>query len=79
LLVTQLPIPKFKSKVDMLKAKVLNENGMFQKKPSELRGDLKKDMDLIVQKALAKNLDQRYATCRDFIADLEQYRDNYLT
>lgn len=79
MIVTQLPIPKFKSKVDMLKAKVLNENGMFLKKPSELRTELNKDMDLIVQKALAKDLNQRYATCRDFIKDLEQYQDNYLT
>ena len=78
MLVTQLPIPKFKSKVDMLKAKVLNENGMFQKKPSELRTDLNEDMDLIVRKALAKDLNQRYATCRGFIEDLEQYRNNYL-
>ena len=78
MLVTQLPIPKFKSKVDMLKAKVLNENGMFQKKPSELRTDLNEDMDLIVRKALAKDLNQRYATCRGFIKDLEQYRNNYL-
>jgi serine/threonine-protein kinase len=79
MLVTQLPIPKFKSKVDMLKAKVLNENGMFQRKPSELRTGLNKDMDLIIRKALAKDTNQRYATCRDFIKDLEQYRDNYLT
>ena len=79
MLVTQLPIPNFKSKVDMLKAKVLNENGMFQKKPSELRAELNEDMDLIIQKALAKDLNQRYATCRDFIKDLEQYRNNYLT
>ncbi len=79
MLVTQLPIPNFKSKVDMLKAKVLNQNGMFQKKPSELRADLNEDMDLIVQKALAKDLNQRYATCRDFIKDLEQYWNSYLT
>jgi serine/threonine-protein kinase len=79
MLVTQLPIPQYKSKVDMLKAKVLNENGMFQKKPSELRADLNEDMDLIVQKALAKDPNQRYETCQDFIKDLEQYRNNYLT
>jgi serine/threonine-protein kinase len=79
MLVTQLPIPQYKSKVDMLKAKVLNENGMFQKKPSELRADLNEDMDLILQKALAKDPNQRYETCQDFIKDLEQYRNNYLT
>ena len=79
MLVTQLPIPQFKSKVDMLKAKVLNENGMFLKKPSEVRSDLNADMDLIIQKALAKDPNQRYATCRDFIKDLEEYQNNYLT
>jgi len=77
-LVTELPIPKFKTKVDMLKAKVLNKKGIFQKKPSELRAELNQNMDLIVQKALAHDLNQRYATCRDFIKDLEQYRTKYL-
>jgi serine/threonine-protein kinase len=77
-LVPELPLPRFKSKVDMLKVKVMNKNGMFQKKPSELRADLDKDMDVIVQKALARDPDQRYATCREFMKDLEQYQRNHL-
>jgi serine/threonine-protein kinase len=77
-LVPELPIPNFKSKVDMLKVKVMNKNGMFQKKPSELRADLNKDMDLIIQKALAHDPDQRYPTCMDFKKDLEQYQRNHL-
>jgi serine/threonine-protein kinase len=78
LLVTDLPIPKFKSKVSLVKEKVLNKNGIFQKKPSELNPKLKVDMDRIVQKALAHNPDQRYGSCRELIKDLEQYRNNYL-
>ena len=78
LLVTDLPIPKFKSKVSLVKEKVLNKNGIFRKKPSELNPKLNVDMDRIVQKALAHNPDQRYGSCREFIKDLEQYRNNYL-
>ncbi|MGD2269851.1 MAG: serine/threonine-protein kinase [Desulfobacterales bacterium] len=77
-LVPELPLPQFKSKVDMLKVKVMNKNGMFQKKPSELRPDLNKDMDVIIQKALAHDPDQRYPTCREFMKDLEQYQRNHL-
>lgn len=79
MLVPELPIPKFKSNIEMLKTKVLNKNGMFQKKPSELRADLNGDMDLILQKALAHDANNRYTTCREFIEALEQYRSNYLT
>ena len=78
MLVVELPIPKFKSKVSLVKQKVLNKEGIFQKKPSELNPNLKEDMDRIVRKAVAHNPDDRYGTCREFIKDLEQYRDNFL-
>jgi serine/threonine-protein kinase len=78
MLVPELPIPKFKSNIEMLKTKVLNKNGMFQKKPSELQAYLNEDMDLIVQKALAHDVNNRYTTCREFLEALEQYRSNHL-
>ena len=78
MLVVQLPIPKFKSKVSLVKQKVLNKEGIFQKKPSELNPNLKEDMDRIVLKAVAHNPDHRYGSCREFIKDLEQYRNNFL-
>jgi serine/threonine-protein kinase len=78
MLVVELPIPKFKSKVSLVKQKVLNKEGIFQKKPSELNPNLQEDMDRIVRKAVAHNPEHRYGSCREFIKDLEEYRDNFL-
>ncbi|MDY6791844.1 MAG: serine/threonine-protein kinase [Thermodesulfobacteriota bacterium] len=78
MLVSELPLPKHKSKAELLKQKALNKNGIFQKKPSELNPGLNRDMDIIVQKATAFDPDERYAVCRDFINDLEEYRRKYL-
>lgn len=78
MLVPELPLPKHKSKAELLKQKALNKNGIFQKKPSELNPGLNRDMDVIVQKATAFDPDERYATCRDFINELEEYRRKYL-
>ncbi len=78
MLVPELPIPKFKTRVDLVKAKVLNKNGIFQKYPSELNPNVNEKMDQIVKKAISHSPDQRYGSCRDFIEDLEQYRTNYV-
>jgi len=78
MLVPELPLPKHKSKADLLKQKALNKKGIFQKKPSELNPRLNRDMDIIVQKATAFDPDQRYAVCRDFINDLEEYQKKYM-
>lgn len=78
MLVPELPLPKHKSKADLLRQKVLNKKGIFQKKPSELNPGLNQDMDIIVQKATAFDPDQRYAICRDFINDLEEYQRKYM-
>jgi eukaryotic-like serine/threonine-protein kinase len=78
MLVPELPLPKHKSKTDLLKQKVLNKKGIFQKKPSELNPKLNPDMDIIVQKATAFDPEQRYATCRNFINDLKEYQGKYM-
>ena len=78
MLVPKLPFPKHKSKADLLKQKALNKKGIFQKKPSELNPKLNRDMDMIVQKATAFDPDQRYAVCRDFINDIEEYQRKYM-
>ena len=78
MLVSELPLPKHKSKADLLKQKALNKKGIFQKKPSELNPRLNRDMDIIVQKATAFDPDQRYAVCRDFKNDIEEYQRKYM-
>ncbi|MBW2606302.1 MAG: serine/threonine protein kinase [Deltaproteobacteria bacterium] len=78
MLVPELPLPKHKSKADLLKQKALNKKGIFQKKPSELNPKLNQDMDIIVQKATAFDPDQRYAICLDFINDLKEYQRKYM-
>lgn len=78
MLVTKLPLPPFKSKPALLKEKVLNKNGIFLKWPSEVNPALHADLDPILQKALAYNPDDRYATCKDFQEDLIAYQKNHV-
>ncbi len=79
MLVTRLPLLKFKSKKDLLKHKALNEEGIFEeKKPSKLNPVLHEDMDKIIQKALGYHPDDRYKTCREFIDALDEYRKTHL-
>lgn len=78
MLVSELPLRKFKSKKDLLKNKALNKNGIFNKNPTEINPQLNPDMDLIVQKAMAHDPEQRYLTCREFIEDLALYKKNHL-
>ncbi len=42
--------------------------------PLQLRPELDPGLGRVIQKALAKNPDQRYATCADFARDLRGYR-----
>jgi serine/threonine-protein kinase len=63
MVVDKLPLPKFKSKPALLKHKVLNKE---------------EDMDRIMLKAIAHNPAQRYADCREFREDLEEYQKQYV-
>ncbi len=77
MIVTELPLPAFKSKPALLKHKLLKKEGLFLKKPSEINLALSEDMDRIIQKALAHDPAQRYAACEEFKKDLEDYRQNH--
>lgn len=77
MLVTRLPLPAFKSKPELLKHKLLKKEGLFLQMPSEVNPALSEDMDRIMQKALAHDPAQRYATCGEFQKDLEVYRKNH--
>ena len=77
MLVPALPLPPFRKKTDLLKHKVISKSGMFIKQPSEVNPVLKKEMDIIVSKATARDPSQRYSTCREFLDDLEAYQRQY--
>jgi serine/threonine-protein kinase len=74
LLSPDLPFPPFDSKLGLLKAKLARKQGFFVKKPSEVNPEVDGEMDRIVARATAYRMEDRYATCRDFMKDLEAYR-----
>lgn len=78
MLVPELPIPHFASFESLLEHKLLNKEGIFLKAPSTINPILNKDMDKIIRRATAYEPDQRYATCKDFIKDLQWYKRRVL-
>ena len=77
LLATDLPFPVFKKKTDLLKHKIINKDDIFLKKPSEINPAVDQEMDRIIRKATAFDPAQRYATCREFLDDLETYEKQH--
>ena len=77
LLATDLPFPPFKKKTDLLKHKIINKDNIFLKKPSQINLAVEHEMDRIILKATAFNPAERYATCREFIDDLEKYEKQH--
>jgi serine/threonine protein kinase len=63
---------------DLLKEKINPNNELFVKKPSEMCTKLNIEMDRILSKALSFDPDARYATCREFREQVEQYSKQYL-
>ena len=78
MLVTELPLPKFDSPDAILKYKLLNKNGFFLKKPSELNPFLNTEMDKIIEKSIAYEDTKRYANCQEFKSKLKLYKQKYL-
>lgn len=74
MLVTEMPLPEFKQKTDLLKHKILSRQGFFLKKPSEVNPAIDSELDHIVAKATAYEVQDRYASGRDFLGDLERYQ-----
>jgi len=77
LLATDLPFPAFKKKTDLLKHKVMSRDNVFLKKPSEINPVVHHEMDRIIAKATAFDPARRYATCREFLDDLETYEKQH--
>lgn len=78
MLVPVLPLPDFDSYESLLEQKLLNKAGIFQQEPSELNPTLDKDMDKIVRKATAYEPEKRYATCQQFLKDIQWYHRRLL-
>ena len=78
MLVSDLPLPRFGTAIDLLKMKLELKDRLFQKKPSEMNPMVDQKMDEIVLKALSYDPEKRYATCREFLQCLRVYMDRYL-
>ena len=63
---------------DLLAKKIEQKNGLFAKKPSEIHPGVNVEMDRILSKALSFYAEKRYATCREFRAQLDRYSEQYL-
>lgn len=74
------PIPLFqniRSAKELVRKKIERREKLFLKRPSELNPALTKDMDRILSRALAFGPADRYATCREFREELEQYSRHF--
>jgi type II secretory pathway predicted ATPase ExeA/predicted Ser/Thr protein kinase len=78
MLVPQLPIPEAGTPKELLGLKWSLKDRFFQKRPSELNPDIDKEMDEIVLKGLSFYPERRYATCRAFLQDIEQYQARHM-
>ncbi len=78
MLVSRLPLPKYSTAMELLKMRLKLKERLFQKKPSETNPMLTREMDDIVFKAIAHDPENRYATCREFLEAIEDYRDHHL-
>jgi serine/threonine-protein kinase len=73
MLVTRLPLPAFDTAMDLIKMKLVLKDRLFQQKPSAMNPKINSDMDAIVMRAVAYEPERRYASCREFAADLNSY------
>jgi serine/threonine-protein kinase len=78
MMVPALPLPEFKSSDAILKYKLLNKKGFFLKNASDFNPFLNKEMDKIIEKAVAYNAESRYENCHEFKSKLEWYSQKYL-
>jgi serine/threonine-protein kinase len=74
LLVSRLPLPQHKTKRELMKKKLMLKDDFLQKRPSEINQILDSELDEIVAKATAFRTSDRFATCREFMERLEEYR-----
>jgi serine/threonine protein kinase len=78
MLVSELPLRRYNSSDKLIRDKLLSRNGIFLKKPSDINHQIRSDMDAIVFKATAYTPDDRFGSCREFIAELQRYQTKHL-
>jgi eukaryotic-like serine/threonine-protein kinase len=78
MLVSTLPLPKYRTAMELLKMRLKLKERLFQKNPSEMNPNITREMDDIVFKAIAHDPENRYGTCREFREAIKVYRDHHL-
>jgi serine/threonine-protein kinase len=76
MLVADLPLATSESTRELLKLKLKDK--WLTKVPSQLNPAVNKEMDRIVLKAISRDPGERYASCRDFSHDLQEYAAQFL-
>lgn len=76
MLVGNLPYAPHRSIKEILKLKI--QDKWLTRTPSQINPAVNEDMDRIVLKAIAREPDHRYASCRDFAHDLHKYAAKYV-
>ncbi len=77
LLVTNLPLPRYDTTLDLLKMKIMLKDRLFQTKPSAINPLIDPEMDAIISRAVAYDPENRYASCREFMRSLESYQERF--
>ncbi|MBN1849284.1 MAG: serine/threonine protein kinase [Deltaproteobacteria bacterium] len=77
MLVANLPLPKMHS-MELLLLKLQKKDHLFQKRPSEMNPMVDPEMDEIVSKAISFDPNNRFASCREFLERLEDYKARHI-
>jgi eukaryotic-like serine/threonine-protein kinase len=75
MLVGNLPLATDHSTRELLKLKL--QDKWLTRTPSQINPAVNGEMDRIVLKAIARDPGERYASCRDFARDLQEYASRY--
>ena len=78
MMVPELPLPMTDSAMALVRRKVELKDDFFQQSPSQLNPTLRKEMDEIINKAVAYNPEHRYGSCNEFMRSLQSYEDIYV-
>ncbi len=78
MLVSDLPLPRWTSHLELLQMKLKEKDQIYRKRPSELNTALHPEMDDIVLKAVSFDPDMRFATCREFMNRLKEYTKKHI-
>ncbi len=69
--------PHYDTALNLQKMKIVLKDQLFQTKPSAINPQIEQEMDPIVSKAVAYDLENRYASCREFMKSLKSYQERF--